>query len=258
MSVQKSDGRFVWHELMTSDVSKARAFYGELFGWTIKDVPMGPMTYHLICLPSGRDIGGLVPTEASEGRPNAWVGYVKVDSTDAAVTRAQKLGGKVMMPAMDIPDVGRFAIVADPTGACTAAFQYKRDTEDKGDTDEFPAGSFCWNEVLTKDTAKCGAFYSEVYGWSTEAMDMGPMGTYTLFKTGDKQRGGMMVMPKEAPAPSHWLHYVNVENLTQSFEKAQKLGAKVVMGPTPVPNIGTFAIISDPTGAVVALFNGGN
>lgn len=256
MSTKTENGKFVWHELMTTDLATARRFYEALLPWTISevDMPGGQGKYHLIRLKDGgRDIGGMIEMQPSDGHPTHWIGYVTVDSADAAAERAPRLGGKVVVPPMDIPNIGRFAIIKDPQGAFTTAFQY---AGHEGKDDSYPPGTFCWNEVMTTDTKKAAAFYGELYGWSAAEMDMGPMGTYTLFKQGDQNRGGAMQMPPDAPAPPHWMHYVVVEDVDATYRQAQALGAASMMPPGDIPNIGRFAVLRDPSGGLFALFKG--
>jgi predicted enzyme related to lactoylglutathione lyase len=116
-----------------------------------------------------------------------------------------------------------------------------------------PVGTFCWNEVLTTDVAKAESFYTKLFGWKTEKKDMGPMGTYTMFKSGNDYAGGMMQNP-EPGAPSCWMSYIKVTNVDDSTKKAEKLGATVCVPPTDIPEIGRFSVIVDPAGASVGLF----
>lgn len=247
-----TQGKFVWHELATQDPEAALKFYGELFGWTYKTGEMGPMKYHEIMV-QGRPIGGITGI-MGPARPAAWSGYVTVDDVDAAVQRALRNGGKVLTPAMDIPDTGRFAVLADPTGAALAPFSYPKAAPDKSDL-AYQPGTFGWNELMTDDTAAAGRFYGEVYGWSLRAQDMGPMGTYHLFQHEGKDVAGMMTRPPEAPV-SFWMYYVLTEDTKASLQKAVALGAKACMEPMDVPGVGRIAAFNDPTGAMIALFQG--
>ncbi len=124
-------------------------------------------------------------------------------------------------------------------------------------TTQAPAGTFCWNELMTRDVPAARNFYTKLLGWTTEEMNMGEMGTYTIFKQGETQIGGLMAMPPNAgDAPPHWMTYIAVDNVDASTKKAQDLGAKACVQPTDIPNIGRFSVITDPTGATIALFQG--
>lgn len=114
-------------------------------------------------------------------------------------------------------------------------------------------GTFCWNELLSTDTAKTEAFYTKLLGWKTERKDMGEMGTYTIFTAGKTQAAGMMANP-EPGAPSQWLPYIAVANVDESAKKAEKLGGKICVPATDIPGIGRFSVIVDPAGATFSLF----
>src|SRR5687768_15168531 len=109
-STKHSSGRFVWHELLSTNTKASDAFYGELVGWKTREQDMGGMKYTLISS-GGTDIGGIVAPPPG-ARP-AWLGYCTVMDVDKAVKRTRELGGTVAMDAIDIPTVGRFAVIKD-------------------------------------------------------------------------------------------------------------------------------------------------
>jgi predicted enzyme related to lactoylglutathione lyase len=114
-------------------------------------------------------------------------------------------------------------------------------------------GRVCWNEVLTSDEAAAQTFYSGMFGWTAESKDVGPMVTYHVQKLGDKEAGGMMKNPMNG-APDAWMCYFFVEDLKQATDRAKQLGAKAMLEHQPIPDIGTFSMLSDPTGACFSLF----
>lgn len=122
-------------------------------------------------------------------------------------------------------------------------------------SDERPvSGTFCWNELMTRDSEAAGKFYSELIGW--KVVDSGMPGMkYSILKAGDQDVGGMMDMPPDIPAevPSHWMAYITVDDVDACAAKVAKLGGQVLHGPQDVPNIGRFCVIQDPTGATVSL-----
>lgn len=249
-------GRFVWHELHTSDRAKAMKFYAQLFRWETKDVAMGPGEAYSLCLLGGTDHAGITRSMAPAGVPPHWLPYVAVDDVDASAAKARELGGKVMTAAMDIPSVGRFAVVTDPQGAAFALYRGARAYPDEPPVPR--EGAFCWEELMTSDPVASAKFYTGLFGYTVEEVDMGPMGTYRILKRGDRQTGGIMKMPPSVPAtmPSHWLTYVLVKDVDTSTRNAREIGARVLMEPMDIPKIGRFSVIADPTGAAVALFTG--
>ena len=120
----KQHGAFSWNELMTTDPDAAKEFYSKLFNWDLKDMPMEEMTYTVVRA-GDEDVAGImkIPTEA-EGSPPSWGTYVTVDNVDQTVRQAEELGGSVIVPARDIPEVGRFAVIQDPQGAVISVITY--------------------------------------------------------------------------------------------------------------------------------------
>jgi len=111
-----------------------------------------------------------------------------------------------------------------------------------------------WRELVSKDPAKSQDFYVKLFGWTAEKMDMGPAGTYTFFKAGDRPVAGMIQAPEGfGGGGSMWMDYVTVPNVDQAVEKATELGAKVCKEKTTIP-MGSFAIINDPQGGVIGLW----
>ncbi|HEX3377213.1 MAG TPA: VOC family protein [Candidatus Acidoferrales bacterium] len=114
---------FVHVELNTTDVSKAKSFYGSLFNWTLEDVPVGPETYTMIKV--GEGTGGGIMKHTMPGAPSMWLAYVHVDDVAAATKKAKSLGANIVKDVTEIMGVGSFSILIDPTGATLALFQPK-------------------------------------------------------------------------------------------------------------------------------------
>ncbi len=123
-----ANGAFCWNELSTTDSDAAIKFYTELLGWEIKSSTMEgacegapadapPMVYNEIIV-GGQHIGGIYKMGPEfGGAPSHWMSYVAVDDVDASAAKVTELGGKVCVPPTDIPNIGRFCVVNDPTGA---------------------------------------------------------------------------------------------------------------------------------------------
>ncbi|UCD75173.1 MAG: VOC family protein [Phycisphaerales bacterium] len=119
------------------------------------------------------------------------------------------------------------------------------------------AGTFCWNELMTRDVAAAKEFYTSLLGWKTEDVDIGECGIYTVLKAGEEQIGGMFQMAGEQfeGVPANWMSYIAVDDVEASTKKAEALGAKIEMPPADIPDTGRFSVITDPTGATIALFS---
>jgi uncharacterized protein len=111
-------GAFVWNELATKDLDGAKKFYTELLGWQFKESNAAGMAYNEIVVGGGECVGGLyqMGPEYGEGPPH-WMAYVAVEDVDDRAARVEELGGKVCVPPTDIPNVGRFCVITDPSGA---------------------------------------------------------------------------------------------------------------------------------------------
>lgn len=247
-----SDGFFVWHELMTKDVKGAIAYYSEVTGWKTQPFEGGKDDYTMWVSKQGPLGGVLTLPEAAEkmGAPPHWMGNVQVADVDAATAKVKELGGRVYQEPFDIPTIGRVAVVADPQGASLALF---KPAQPMGARNAWDEGEFCWNELLTSDSAAAAKFYTDVIGWKiVQEMDMGPMGTYRIFGVGDKQLGGMMTLPPGAPMPPAWLYYTETNDLEAAVKRATNHGGKLLNGPMDVPG-GRIAQFMDPQGAAFAL-----
>jgi predicted enzyme related to lactoylglutathione lyase len=111
-------GTFVWNELMTDNVEKAKAFYAATIGWSFEGMDMGQMTYWL-CQEGGKPVAGMMDMRGvvPPGVPPHWFSYLEVDNVDARIAKIEANGGKILRPPFDIPNVGRIAILTDATGA---------------------------------------------------------------------------------------------------------------------------------------------
>lgn len=254
-------GSFIWYELLTTDLAAAADFYEAVAGLTIPREPAeGPQDYRMIGTPAGGFVGGameLTPDMLEKGAHPMWLGYVGVEDVDATVAGVEAAGGSTQMAAIDIPDVGRLAMVADPQGA---AFYVMTPTPPKGDenkdSDAFhreKPGHVAWNELHTSDLDAALAFYKEQLGWEeSDRMDM-PQGVYQMFKVGGAEFacGGMMVNP-EVPRPM-WLYYFTVADIDRAHEQFGAAGGKVLMPPHEIPGGQFITFGFDPQAAMVAV-----
>lgn len=248
-------GMFGWADLMTKDPADSKAFYGDLFGWTGRDVPAGPGQVYTLCLRGEDMVAGLgeMPAEMKEqGVPPVWNSFIRVDDVDEVVGRVESLGGAIFMPPMDVLDSGRMAMISDPSGGGVAFWQPKGHA---GADVLGEPNTMAWNELMTRDTAAAQKFFTELLGWSYQDMDMGEMGTYHIIMLGDRPVGGMMTIPDDMPAdvPAHWDVYFAVEDVDAKAAQVVELGGSIMMPPTDI-SVGRFAYVSDRSGANFALF----
>jgi predicted enzyme related to lactoylglutathione lyase len=244
-TVRTEIGRFVWHDQVSADPEAARAFYGELLGWETEIYPAEGFDYPMIKVGESTH-GGFGP--AQEGVPAHWLCHVVVDDADAAAERVEAGGGSIVAPAMDIPDIGRMVVVADPQGAMVSLYASFGDSP--------PAeGVFVWDELMTTDVEAAKRFYGDVVGWETRDQDMGEGTIYTLFSSGGVDRAGCMARaPGADEVPPSWSTYIGVDEVDTAAEKARSLGATILVEPFDIPTVGRMAFIADPPGAAVGLF----
>jgi predicted enzyme related to lactoylglutathione lyase len=250
-------GQNVWFDLMTTDVAGALRFYTSALGWTTQTWEGGdPQTPYTMIVAGGTPIGGVMtlPEESAKaGAPPHWLAYTRVDDVDASTAHAVRLGATVLAQAFEVPEVGRFAVLADPQGAAFSVFQSKSDMP--APSGNVP-GQFSWAELHTTDWERAWSFYAELFGWVERGrMEMGPMGTYLMFNDPDvATKGGMSSTAKEMGAPPHWLHYVTVADIHAAVERIKSAGGKVLNGPMEIPGNDMVAQCQDPQGAPFAIY----
>jgi predicted enzyme related to lactoylglutathione lyase len=248
-------GRFVWEELMTTDVASAASFYGKVAGLKTEKAPFDPN--YTTFKGTGGNMGGVMalPAEAKQhGTPPMWMSYIGVPNTDETARMITTLGGKVHKAPWTIGDGGRIAIVADPQGATFALYSNAKAT----DAPPQPkVGHASWHELITTDYAAAFSFYQNVFGWRViNDMDMGGQGIYRLFgaegSSDSDMLGGMYTKAPNQPGPPAWLPYIKVTNIVSATEAAKKSGATIMHGPADVPG-GKITMGKDPQGAVFAI-----
>lgn len=246
-------GTFSWIDLATTDAESAKKFYTELFGFTAIDTPVGPdMVYTMLQL-HGKPVAALYEMnekQRDEGIPPHWLSYVTVENVDGTIEKVKSLDGKVLVEPSDVMDSGRMAMLQDPTGAVLALWQPK---EHIGASFKNIPGSLCWNELVTNDTEKDKAFYTQLFNWGSQSSEMIGM-IYTSYMIGEQPVAGMYKVKEEMPdVPPHWLSYFAVEDCDQSVAKAQELGATVLQAAKDILEVGRFSVLRDPQGAAFAI-----
>jgi hypothetical protein len=253
-------GSFIWYELMTTDSDGAKAFYDAVVGWNVEAQSHFPNGYRMIGRSDGKSAGGVLPLTDEMQRHGAqptWLGYIYVPDVDASVAAIEQAGGKALMPAFDIPNVGRVAMVADPQGAPFYIMKPIPPANDpKSKSDVFSVDQpqrVRWNELATSDPDAALDFYRREFGWGQEGdMDMGEMGKYRFIQSNGVNIGAIMLKPPQLPV-SRWTHYIGVDDIDRAVDAIRDGGGQIFNGPMEIPG-GEFALNAvDPQGASFGL-----
>ncbi len=243
-------GTFCWVDLAAHDAEAARRFYTAFFGWTAVDSQYGPAegdVYTMYKL-DGRDVAASYAMDADQkamGMPSSWLSYVAVADADASAARAKELGAALPAEPFDVMEHGRMALVQDPGGALFALWQAGTH---QGVGVRGEPGSLAWTELTTNDIAGAREFYTGLFGWRTDVMQVGM--EYTVFLNDEGPLAGAYVLtPEMEGMPVTWLPYFGVEDPDAAAAQAMSLGAEVMVEPTDIPGVGRFAMIRDPQGA---------
>jgi predicted enzyme related to lactoylglutathione lyase len=244
-------GRFVWLELATTDPDAAIGFYTKVTGWTTTPW-QGQIPYTVLNSARG-PIGGVMaitPDMKARGVAPHWISYVSTPDVDATLKQVTALGGKVLVPGTDIPNVGRFGVFKDPQGAAMALLTPQGDQPSREGTPQ--SGEVCWNELATTDASAAFDFYHKLFEWEkTSAMEMGPGNIYQMYGRAGQSYGGMYKADAKQGPPS-WVAYVEIPSVADAAKRIPQLGGKVLNGPMDVPG-GQIVQAVDPQGAYFAL-----
>lgn len=232
MADESLRGRFLWHELLTSDTASAAPFYKKVVGW--KTAPWPNDASYTLFMAGSQPVAGLMalPEDAKKNGalPN-WMTYIGTGDVDETVRRLTELGGKLLKPAENLPSTGRFAVVQDPQGA---VFGLYMPTQPQPGSGRPKVGEFSWHELACEDPAAVWTFYQKLFGWEkTSAMDMGPQGTYQMFGWKGQPVGGIMKRPPNMP--SYWMPYAMIADARAAAKTVVKQGGRIANGPMEVP-----------------------
>jgi predicted enzyme related to lactoylglutathione lyase len=241
-------GRFVWHDLMTKDVSAARRFYGDLFGWRFEDTTRGDRPY-VIARAADVPVGGIVDISAMTDAGAQWVSFMAVTSVDKTVALVQADGGKVLVQPRDLP-LARVAVVTDPQEAPLGLAQMKGTIPEPAQP---TPGHFFWQEYLARDAARALDFYKRLAGYEPAVSDSRLGVEYHVLR---KARGGagLFQLPSDVTdVQPNWLPYVLVSDPQALAARVTGLGGRVILPVAPERRNSSLAVIADPSGAALAL-----
>ncbi len=243
-------GKFVWHALFTFDVPGAHNFYGELLGWKFEALD-GKGDYSAIKF-NGKTIGAIVgvkPVTDGVKHSTQWISFLSVDNVDVGAALA-KSEGKVYREPLEMPGLGRVALIADPLGAPLALLRSA--SGDPADGVEPRVGEFLWREYVSQDPEKAWTFYRRLVSWETRKEPTSPGVDYWSVVSGGKPRAGAFRSPWAGVQPN-WLPYVRVEDPVALSNRAKSLGGTIVLATHSDVRNGTTAIVTDPQGGAIAL-----
>jgi uncharacterized protein len=243
-------GNFISYELHTINPRAALSFYESVAGWTSQPANGG---HRCALFSTARGVLGGV-AQLSErakklGVPPHWMGSVSVSDVDATIAEVTRLGGRVRVEPVDLPDIGRQAVIADPFGAvigvCTPTLPVMMR--------EASHGEVCWHELFSEDHEASFAFYSKIFGWKSRSrFDKDVMCRYLLYGNDERDMGGMFSRPKEQHV-SAWNYYIQVSDLDAAVVRAKLAGGTLYEGPMIVPSGARIAVLGDPDGVGFSL-----
>ncbi|MFI5764628.1 MULTISPECIES: VOC family protein [unclassified Streptomyces] len=244
-----------WIDLMVPDQQAAIDFYADLFGWQGEIGPPETGGYS-VCTLKGKPVAGIMKAMNPDGSvpdpmpPTVWTTYLATDAIDATLKSVTDAGGTAVMPPMDVMDLGRMAVIADPTGAVVGLWQAGT-FDGAGIVNEH--GALIWNELSTSDIAAASAFYSAVLPVTTTPSEMPEAAGYTEFQVDGRAVAGMMDLTNLPPGtPPNWIPYFSADDVDEIQAAATRAGGNVI-APAFDMAAGRMAVLTDPQGAVFAV-----
>ncbi|MEU9703736.1 VOC family protein [Streptomyces sp. NPDC047981] len=258
MQLPYKPGTPCWIDLMVPDQQAALDFYCDLFGWQGEIGPAETGGYS-VCTLKGKPVAGIMKAMNPDGTvpdplpPTVWTTYLSTNDLDAAVASATDAGGTVMVPAMDVMDLGRMAVITDPTGAVVGLWQ---PVGFPGATIVNEHGALTWNELVTADVAAAAAFYSAVLPVTTARSEMPGAEGYVEYQVDGRAVGGMMDLGSfPEGVPPHWQAYFSVDDVDSVQAAAVRAGGSV-LAPAFDMAAGRMAVLADPQGGAFAVIKG--
>ncbi len=242
--------RFIRHDLMSTDPSRAKTFYGGLLGWKLIDLDIGGVRLARIVGAEERVLGAIFTLPRGEATSSYWLGYVGPAEVDAVAKLAVAEGGAQSVPGTNVA-FGRFAVLTDPQGAAFGVLTPKDAPPPPIDRADAKPGWFCWDDLFAPEVSKARYYYERVFGWSAAERGGRGNGRYILFSDGPKGLGGCAKLQHGTRA--NWVSYVMVADLAASTQRAASLGAKIVVDQASILGVGRVTMLIDPTGAPFAL-----
>jgi hypothetical protein len=242
-------GKFVWVDLMTPDVERAKTFYGKLFGWTFQEIGSGDNAYTLAFL-GEEPMAGIVRLRAkpAERKQARWIGFISVPDVAATQRLVMNRGGKIFVSGRSFPRRGDLAVFADPEGALFGVM-----SSSTGDVEDFltEIGDWIWAQFLSREPEKAAAFYASIGGSrALEAPKPDGSKRWFLVSQGYARASIVEIPPGRSDARPGWLGYIRVRDVGSTVTLAERLGGRVVVAPRADLFDGKVALLADPNGAI--------
>jgi predicted enzyme related to lactoylglutathione lyase len=254
MPVRESyeEGTPSWVDLLTTDVDGSKTFYSGVFGWDWEQTETDePGNHYHIARLNGHIAAGLMRQHQEQidmGLPPLWNLYIAVDDIDATMSKVEPSGGSVLVPAFDVMDDGRMAVIADPTGAVVGFWQAGNRIGAEIVNDP---GAFCWSDLVTPDQKAAVEFFGKVVGLKHEFFENPQLGEIAFLKVGEDGVASTMPPPMECIA-AHWDIYFPVVDADASAAKIKELGGSIMVEPFDTGH-GRLATASDPAGGIFSI-----
>jgi predicted enzyme related to lactoylglutathione lyase len=245
-------GTFLGAVLVTDDAPAASAFYAGLFGWDMEPAKDGGFAVRH----KGRMIAGISPIKPGneEIKESFWLVGLAVNDLEQSLRSAGENKATIYEKAERVGDYGHFAVIADHQKAPVLLIEPGKKPIG-GDTGE---GSFVWAELWTDDIDDAAAFYMDVIGVEHESYDRGGQAYHVLASQGAPRTGIIKIPDELEKVEPGWAPYVAVDDLGTALAEVKKLGGRVIFSQTEHPFQASVALIMDPSGAVLFLYQIGS
>jgi predicted enzyme related to lactoylglutathione lyase len=243
-------GAPIWIDLTSSDLDRARDFYGTVFGWTFQSA--GPeYGGYVNAAKDGHPVAGLMANNAAWQQPDRWTTYFHTADIHATASAVTAAGGSIGIQPVEVPAKGFMSMAADPSGAVFGLWQ---PLEHRGFELVGEAGAPAWHQLTTRDYQAALDFYRQVFGWRSEPVSDTDEFRYTTAWFGDQQLLGVMDGAKVLPegVPSNWVIFFGAGDVDKTLQTITANGGAVLRAAEDTP-YGRLAAAADPTGAMFNL-----
>ncbi|MBT2586715.1 VOC family protein [Arthrobacter sp. ISL-95] len=246
-----ASGEPCWADLQTRDVEAAKTFYGQVFGWTYKDLPTPDGRSYAQAFVKDQLVAVIAPQnpmQEAAGTHGQWNIYISATDTEEIAEEAVHAGGKLQFGPEAVADTGVLAFIEPPGGGTTGIWQAGTHT---GSHLFNEPGAFAWAELLTPEPQAAVAFFQQLFRHEVTEYPQDDGGSYsTLMINGDEVAG---VVPADEGEEAGWQIYFGVADLRKAVEAAAAAGGELLVEPEDQPETGSLATLQDPQGGVLSL-----